>query len=247
VLAPLLIIGGALGAVESRWIPVGDASLWAMVGMAAMMGGTMRAPFTAMVFTLELTHDLNVFPALLIGCVAAQTVTVLLLKRSILTEKIARRGHHITREYSIDHFELLRVGEVMDKNVPTIPAGFKVSEFMELIASGRSSLAGRQAAMIVDDQGDLAGVITRGDVLRSLEHNRDGSMTVMEAGKSDLLITYPDESLHRAVTVMLQNDIGRLPVVGRDNPRKLLGYLGRTAVLSARMKGIEEEHVREKG
>ena len=82
-----------------------------------MMGGTMRAPFTALVFTLELTHDLNALPALLIGCVAAQTVTVLLLKRSILTEKIARRGHHITREYSIDHFELLRV-ELLERIRP---------------------------------------------------------------------------------------------------------------------------------
>jgi chloride channel protein, CIC family len=247
VLAPLLMIGGAMGAVESRWIPVGDAGLWAMVGMAAMMGGTMRAPFTAMVFTLELTHDLNVFPALLIGCVAAQTVTVLLLKRSILTEKIARRGHHITREYSIDPFELLRVGEVMDKHVPTVPAGMKLTEYTELIASAGSPLSGRQATLIVDEQGGLAGIITRGDLIRSLERNRDGKLTVMDAGKNHLLVTYPDEILHRAISTMLQGNIGRLPVVEREHPRKIVGYLGRTAVMSAGLKRFEEEHVREKG
>ncbi|PYK62172.1 MAG: chloride channel protein [Verrucomicrobia bacterium] len=247
VLAPLLIIGGALGALESKWIPVGDAGLWAMVSMAAMMGGTMRAPFTALVFTLELTHDLNALPALLIGCVAAQTVTVLLLKRSILTEKIARRGHHITREYSIDHFELLRVEEVMEKNMPVIPADLKVTAFADLIASGESPVARRQATLIVDEQGDLAGIITRGDVIRSLDNNSEGKMTVLEAGQRDLIVTYPDEVLHQAISIMLQHNIGRLPVVGRDNPRNVLGYLGRTAVMNARLRRFEEEHIRERG
>ena len=81
-------------------MPGGDAGLWAMVGMAAIMGGTMRSPLTAMVFAVELTHDWNLLPALLVGCVGAHGVTVLLLRRSILTEKLARRGHHISREYS---------------------------------------------------------------------------------------------------------------------------------------------------
>ncbi len=102
VLAPLLIMGGAIGAFAASWIPVGDAGLWALVGMAAMMGGTMRSPLTAMVFAVELTRDFNLFPALMIGSVAALGVTVLLMRRSILTEKLARRGHHLTREYSID-------------------------------------------------------------------------------------------------------------------------------------------------
>ncbi len=72
VLAPLLIMGGALGAFLSRWIPYGDAGLWALIGMAAMMGGTMRSPLTSMVFVLELTHDLNVLPGLLIACIAGR-------------------------------------------------------------------------------------------------------------------------------------------------------------------------------
>src|SRR4029079_2660254 len=91
VLAPLLIMGGGLGALESTILPVGDAGLWAMVSMAAMMGGTMRSPLTAILFTVELTHDWSTLPALLVGAVVAHAVTVLLLRRSILTEKVARR------------------------------------------------------------------------------------------------------------------------------------------------------------
>ena len=105
VLAPLLIMGGAIGAIESTVIPGHDAGLWAMISMAAMMGGTMRSPLTAVVFLLELTHDINLLGGLLIACVAAHAVTVLVMKRSILTEKVARRGLHVQREYVVNPFE----------------------------------------------------------------------------------------------------------------------------------------------
>ncbi len=117
VLAPLLIMGGALGALEAHWIPSGDPGLWAALSMGAMMGGTMRSPFTAVAFMVELTHDVNVLPALLVACVAADAVTVLLMKRSILTEKVARRGYHLTREYSANPLHLLRVQDVMEPPV----------------------------------------------------------------------------------------------------------------------------------
>jgi CBS domain-containing protein len=117
VLAPLLIMGGALGAAEAHWLHAPDIGLWAAIGMAAMMGGTMRSPLTAVAFVLELTHDVAVVPALLVACVAAHAVTVLLMKRSILTEKVARRGYHVMREYSVSPFARFRVGEVMLRDV----------------------------------------------------------------------------------------------------------------------------------
>src|SRR4029079_17174329 len=107
---PLLIMGGALGTIEGRFISLGDPGLWAMISMAAMMGGTMRSPLTAMIFTLELTHDLNLLPALLVSCIAAHALTVLWLRRSILTEKVARGGYHVTRGYSVDTLDGFRGG-----------------------------------------------------------------------------------------------------------------------------------------
>jgi chloride channel protein, CIC family len=150
VLAPLLIIGGALGAVEAHWLSLSDPGLWAMVSMAAMMGGTMRSPLTAMIFALELTHDFNVLPALLVGCVVAHAVTVLLMRRSILTEKVARRGYHLTREYSADPFTLVRVGEIMDDDRLTIPATMSVAELSTRIARGDPAVTRHQALPIVD-------------------------------------------------------------------------------------------------
>ena len=247
VLAPLLIIGGALGALVGSWIPVGDVGLWALIGMAAMMGGTMRSPLTAMVFAVELTRDFNLFPALLIGSVAAMGVTVLLMRRSILTEKLARRGHHITREYSIDPFEFARVRDVMDKNMPTIPATMKLSELSDRIAAGDTNLNRRQGTLIVDERNELAGIITRGDIVRALRLNEPENMTVAEAGSTNLTVAFPDEPLHAALTKMLHQDIGRLPVVERDNRKKIVGYLGRASILSARMKIHEEENILQKG
>ena len=246
VLAPLLIMGGALGAIEARWIPIGDAGLWAMICMAAMMGGTMRSPLTAMIFTLELTHDLDVLPALLISCIAAHAVTVLLLRRSILTEKVARRGFHVTREYSVDPLAALRVGEVMDRHPPTIPASMKVTDLSDRIARHDPELIARQGTLIVDGDHNLAGIITRGDLVRALEQLPE-TATVLEAGTRNLIVAYPDEILGEAVARMVRNDIGRLPVVERDDPHKLIGYLGRASVMTARLRRLEEEHDREVG
>jgi len=246
VLAPLLIMGGALGALLAQWIPGHDAGLWATIGLAAMMGGTMRAPLTAMIFAVELTYDFHLLPALLIGSVAALGVTVLLMRRSILTEKLARRGQHITCEYSIDPFEFARVGDVMEKDVPTIPATMKVSELSDRLANGDPTLQRRQSILLVDEQARLKGIITRGDIIRALGENPAADLTVAEAGTTDLIVGYPDEPLHAALTKMLREDVGRLPVVNRDNPGQIIGYLGRAAILSARMKLHDEEHVREK-
>ena len=247
VLAPLLIIGGALGAVEARWIHPYDPGMWAMISMTATMGGTMRSPLTAMIFALELTHDLNVLPALLVGCVAAHTVTVLVMRRSILTEKVARRGYHLVREYSVDPFLLIRVGEVMEEDRQSIPATMKVTELSDRIAEGDPAVTRHQAVPIVDDEKRLVGIITRGDIVRALRQDPSGNTTVLDAGSNRLLVTYPDELLDDAVTKMLRNDIGRLPVVSRSEPARLVGYLGRATILAARLRRLDEEAVRERG
>ncbi|HYK42040.1 MAG TPA: chloride channel protein [Thermoanaerobaculia bacterium] len=248
VLAPLLMMGGALGALEAPFLPGVGAGYWAMLSMAAMMGGTMRSPLTAIVFTLELTHDIGALPGLLAACVAAHAVTVLLLRRSILTEKVARRGHHLVREYSVDPFEIHRVGEVMDRDVGSIPASMTVAELSERLAGGDPLLSRRQGLPIVDEKGRLAGIITRSDLMRAMERGFDRSRTVLDAGTpSPVVVAYPDELLSEAVARMLARDIGRLPVVAREDPSRVVGYLGRAGVMSARVRLYEEENLRERG
>jgi CBS domain-containing protein len=113
VLAPLLMIGGALGGLETMVFPNYGLGFWTMVSMAATLGGTMRSPFTAILFSLELTHEFNMLFPLMIAVFVSYGLTVLTMKRSILTEKVSRRGFHLTREYAIDPLETMFVREVM--------------------------------------------------------------------------------------------------------------------------------------
>jgi H+/Cl- antiporter ClcA len=247
VLAPLLMMGAALGAVEANIIPVGDTSLWALVSMAAVMGGTMRSPLTAILFALELTHDLNALPGLMAGCIAAHGLTVLMLRRSILTEKVARRGFHVMREYGVDPLNVSRVGEVMDTDVTTIPSTMSLVELAARIARHDPVLSNRQGLPIVDEAGRLVGMITRGDVLRALDEGIGDGASVMDAGNTDVVVAYPDEILRDAVNKMLRNNIGRLPVVSREDNRRLVGYLGRANLMIARSRQLQEEDQRERG
>ncbi|MGN6215346.1 MAG: chloride channel protein [Solirubrobacterales bacterium] len=113
VLAPMLMIGGALGGLEATIFPHVAPGFWPLVGLAGVLGGVMRSPLTGVIFAIELTHRYEALLPLLIGATAAYAVSVLVLRRSVLTEKVARRGVHINREYSVDPLEVLFVGDVM--------------------------------------------------------------------------------------------------------------------------------------
>jgi H+/Cl- antiporter ClcA/CBS domain-containing protein len=248
VLAPLLMIGGAVGALVGNFTGFGDPGLWALVGMAGMMGGTMRSPLTGMFFMLELTRDMNALPALMVGSVAALCVTVLLLRRSILTEKLARRGQHIAREYSVDVFELTRVSDVMDDSPPVVAASTTVADFSERLSRGDPAVATRQGTLLLNDAGELAGILTRDDLMRALERDLSGRTTLLQAAaKTDVVVAFPDETLRAATDRMLVRNVGRLAVVSRENPRHVVGYLGRADILAARQPHYEQELHRERG
>jgi len=247
VLAPLLIMGGCLGAGEAQLFHLGDPGLWAAISMAAMMGGTMRSPFTAVIFLLELTHGVAMLPALLIACTASVLVTVLVMKRSILTEKVARKGHHVMREYGVSPLERQFVSDVMERSVSTVPSTMLVSDLVGRLTKLDPVVSPLQAWPVIDAQGKLAGIVTRGDLLDSLSLNPAGDKTVLEAGTDRAVVTFPDELLIEAVARMSRHDVGRLPVVAREDPRRLEGYLGRTGVIAAWTKGLDEETRREHG
>jgi len=242
VLAPLLMMGGALGTVAGEVIPVGSHAQWAMIGMAAMMGGTMRAPFTAIIFTLELTHATNALPGLLVGCIAAEAVTVLLLRRSILTEKVARRGHHLTREYTVDPFEIHRVGEIMARSVKTLSGSMTIREFLAQKLDRDPWFGEHHAFPLVDANGRVTGIFTQGDLLK-LE---DQDATLSEIGSTDVMLATEEELLRNAVTRMLEKGIGRMPVVSESDPNKITGFIDRSMVMNARRRWYEEEHLRER-
>lgn len=135
----------------------------------------------------------------------------------------------------------------MDERPPVIPSTMKVSELFQRITDRDPELNRRQASLIVDAKGSLAGIITRNDMLRALEQPTDENLSVLDAGTQKLIVTYPDELLLDAVTKMAQHNIGRLPVVNREDETEIAGYIGRSSVMAARRKKIEEEEIREHG
>jgi CBS domain-containing protein len=247
VLAPLLMMGGALGAIEASVFLAPDPGLWAIISMAAMMGGTMRAPLTAVVFLLELTGDVGVLGGLLIACAAAHAVTVLVMRRSILTEKIARRGHHVMREYAVNPLARFRVEDVMRKPPSVVPAGIHLDDLVRRILHDDPVLGRHHAWPVVDDDDRLVGILTRGDVRRALERSDDAEPTALEAGTTVLIVAYPDELLDEAMNAMILAGVKQLPVVSRDDSRRLLGTIDGSAVAIAWSELRDEDHVREAG
>ncbi|MGO4723883.1 MULTISPECIES: chloride channel protein [unclassified Inquilinus] len=239
VLAPLLILGGALGALEGLVLP-GGTGVWALLGMAAMMGGTMRSPLTAAVFAVELTGDLAMLPALLAACIAAYAVTVLLLKRSILTEKIARHGHHVLREYIVDPFELTRVADVMVAPVDTLPAAMTVQDTIAFFTSD-ADRPRHKSYPVVDAAGQVAGMVARADVLRWTVAGWPHGTTLGETlADGPLLAGHPDEMVGRLADRMAEADIGRVPVTRREDGT-LVGIVARKDLLRVRAKLRSEE------
>jgi chloride channel protein, CIC family len=151
------------------------------------------------------------------------------------------------REYIVNPLARLRVGDVMERDAPTLLANQKLDVILRRLAAHDPVLGRRYAWPLVDGSGKLAGIVTRGDLVRMLERDESEGMTVLDAGSSKLVVTYPDEVLEEAVDKMAQHDIGRLPVVDRSDARKLLGYLGRSGIAAGWRQIFEEERVLEDG
>jgi CBS domain-containing protein len=181
ILAPLLMLGAALGGIVGAALPGADSGTWALLGMAAAMAGVMRSPLTSIVFALELTEDIRLLLPLLLACAVAHLVSVLTLKRSILTEKIARRGYHVNREYEVDPLQALFVRDVMETdpetvadnwpdNLAEIPAIAFPDETLR--AAADRMVAGRHDLLPVvdrDDRGRLVGLVSQADLLAAQE------------------------------------------------------------------------------
>ncbi|MER3446697.1 MAG: chloride channel protein [Candidatus Dadabacteria bacterium] len=243
-LAPLFTIGGGLGAALGEVVAlifpsIGiDIHIAALVGMAAMFAGASRALLASVVFAFETTFQPIGLLPLLGGCAAAYLVSSLLMKNTIMTEKIARRGVYVPVEYSVDPLSQALVKDNATYQVVSLKADSTVDEVRSWIASGAPG-SSHQGFPVLDDRGNLIGVVTKRDLF-----NSDGSNTklICELIKRPLVVVYEDNTLREAVDLMVEEGVGRLPVVARSNPCRVVAMISRSDILSAHRRRIEEEY-----
>ena len=215
--------------------------------MAAVMGGTMRAPLMAIIFAFELTHDSNALLPLLIASLLSYAVTVLTLKRSILTEKVARRGYHLSCEYSVDPLEILYVREVMRTNVAALPANGKLSDVLDFLRVDIDHPQDQRLLPVVDGAGALVGVLTRADMREALAAGGDAALRSLlrDLVRRETVETAPNEPLRAAVYRMAESGVTRMPVVERDTG-KFVGLISLDDMLKGRARHLEEERRRDR-
>jgi chloride channel protein, CIC family len=262
-------LGGAFAMIVNMIFPGAHLSpgAYALVAMAAVFGAASRATFAFIVFAFEITRDYNAILPLMLACVIADMIAIRYLPNSIMTEKLARRGLLVPEEYEVGILKIVRVGEVMRKDVEPIPAEMTVGELAERIGHAKLTAGGLADARttegsamrerpalnltdglpIIATDGRLVGMVTQGDLLRALEADPHGKITVLEAGSNRPIVAYEDEVVFDAMHRMLANSIGRLPVVSREQPEKMVGYFNRASLLSAWSRQVEEEGTREHG
>ena len=253
LLAPMFMASAAMGSVfamvvDKLWPAAGlSPGAFALVAMGAVFGAASRAAFTFIIFAFEITRDYNSVLPLMLVTVIADAIAVRYAKNSIMTEKLARRGLHIHTDYEPDILQSVTVGETMSKEFDVVPASMRIAELTERITRRDPSVSKHQGVFIVDENQKLAGIITRADLMRALDKDTSGNMTVLDASSRNLVVTFPEEVLYDAAARMLRANIGRMPVVSREEPGKIVGYLGRSGIMAARLRRLEEESVREPG
>lgn len=241
VLAPLLIMGAGLGALIGPLLPGSDASLWPLVFMAATLGGMMRAPIMAVMFALELTQDINALLPLLIASAVAYGFTVLTMPRSILTEKIARRGYHIYREYGIDPLERHAVDELMTHDVVSIRGDAAIASAIDEYFG--PSQTHRAYPVVVD--GRFLGMIDREGLIAGAA--RPGACRVADLfGANVPIMALPGEDCRTIATRLAVHGLERLPVVANATSRRLLGIISRSDLIEPSRALFDEEHRQER-
>lgn len=238
VLAPVLTIGAGLGVLVGQVMPVSDAALWPLMCMAGVLGGVMHAPLMAAVFAYGLTGDAQALLPLLGATIVSYGCTVLLMRHSILTEKIARRGHHIWREMGVDPLERYSVGECMTTDVQSLGADMSVAEAL----ATRFGAGQKHRAFPLLDQGRLVGMIDR-DVLLAAAPGQ----TCRSACAGQMLHhALPQESCRTVAGRLARLRLERLPVVADAQSMVLVGLMARSDLVDTNLSLHREEEMRER-
>lgn len=238
-LAPLFIIGGGLGAsigslVAGLWPALGvNASVAGLVGMAAIFAAASHALLASIVFAFETTRQpLGLLP-LLAGCSAAYLIVLLLMRNSIMTEKLARRGTSVRTDYALDALTQIRVMDVMTRDPITLDADLMVGDVRAWLGSGAGGTAHQGFPVTTGDE-IVVGVVTR----RDLSGSASEEVLVRDLVKRPPVVVFADNTLRDAADHMIREGVGRLAVVMREHPGQVVGIITRSDLLAGHTRRL---------
>lgn len=244
VLAPLLIMGAALGGIMAPIMPGGTEATWALLGLAATLSASIRSPFTSVIFAFELTRDTGSLLPLLLACFVSYVVSTRILKRSILTEKIARRGFHISCEYAVEPLETLLVKEVLKRDIVTITTDQKVIDIRTCVETS-IGIRRQRIFPIVSELHELLGIVTRTDLFMAKIDNGE-DLRALEIMRPSPIVAYLDETLRSTADRMAEFEVGAVPVVVSSSNPEVVGVITEFDILRSRQRQLVEERHREK-
>jgi len=231
------MLGGTLGIVFHRLFPSITApyGAYALVGMAAVFAGAARAPITAILIIFEMTMDYKIILPLMTAVVISTLVARGLSRETIYTMKLRRMGIDISRREEIALMRRITVGEVMSRDFPTVSPKMPVAELTHMLEE-----TGHHGFPVVDEEGLLCGVVTLTDIQAAMSRGESAQLTVEDIATKKVIVAYPDQSVHDALAQFGGRDVGRIPVVERNEPTKLLGILRRHDIIKAYTKAAGE-------
>jgi len=247
VFAPSLFLGamfgGAFGGMAHRIFPTitAPSGAYAMVGMAAVFAGAARAPITSIIILFEMTRDYNIILPLMLAVVISTIVARGFNPETIYTTKVRRTGIDLRRYEDVDVMRSITVAEAMTRDFPTVSPKMPVNELLS-----KASRTGHHGFPVVDEDGCLCGVVTLADV-ESATTSESGELRVEDIATKSPIVAYPDQSLYEALLKLGAKDVGRIPVVDRNDTTKLLGVLRRHDIIRAYRKRLEESVRRDRG
>jgi len=242
VFAPSLFLGAMLGAAFGGGVNqifpdiAGPVGAYVIVGMAAVFASSARAPITAVVILFELTRDYSVVIPLMLGVVISTVVAQTLYKESIYTKKMRRKGVEPPSEHSMDLLESVIVREFMTKNFQSVSKKARKEALSETFRK-----SGRRGLMVFGDNEELYGLVTVEDLERALQEGKE-DFDAGEICTKTLITAFPDQSMREAMMQLGAENVGRIPVVSRENERKLVGVLRRSDIIRAYIKTSKNQH-----
>ncbi|RMF88945.1 MAG: CBS domain-containing protein [Nitrospinota bacterium] len=239
VFAPALftgaMLGGAFGTVMHTFFPdiTASSGAYAVVGMSAVFSAAARAPITGILILFEMTNDYRIILPLMISTVISTMVAECFQKDSIYTLKLTRRGVRLVRGRMVDIMEGILVGEAMSVDVETVPMDMPVRDVAQKLTRSH-----HHGFIVLDEKGELYGIVSLQDVEKALSNGRVENLRAKDIATTSLLTVYPHDTLLTALERLDTRDVGRLPVVDPQNPKKIVGLIRRYDIIRAYHRAI---------